>query len=109
ALNGPVIDANLKLTGSYVNLPAVLIVAVITAVLVKGIKESAGFNALMVFIKVAAVLFVIFVGAFYINPENWHPFAPYGWTGLSFFGYQLAGETGPAGEPVGMLAGAAII
>src|SRR6185437_16853706 len=95
ALNGPVIDANLKLTGSYVNLPAVLIVAVVTAVLVKGIKESAGFNALMVFIKVAAVLFVIFVGAFYINPENWHPFAPFGWTGLNLLGFHVAGQTSP--------------
>jgi APA family basic amino acid/polyamine antiporter len=96
-------------TGSIVNLPAVLIVMVITAVLVKGIQESAGFNALMVFIKVAAVLFVILVGAFYVDPANWDPFAPYGWTGLSIFGHSIAGQTTPAGEPVGMLAGAAII
>jgi len=84
-------------------------VAIITAVLVKGIKESAGFNALMVFIKVAAVLFVILVGAFYVNSENWHPFAPYGWTGLNLLGFHVAGQTAPSGEPVGMLAGAAII
>jgi len=98
-----------EVTGALVNLPAVIIVAIVTAVLVKGIQESAGFNALMVFIKVAAVVFVILVGAFYINPENWHPFAPYGWTGVSFFGHSIAGQTTPAGEPVGMLAGAAII
>ncbi len=96
-------------TGSLINLPAVVIVVIITAVLVKGIKESTRFNALMVFIKVAAVLFVIFVGAFYVNPENWHPFAPYGWTGLKFFGIHVAGQETPGGEPVGMLAGAAII
>ncbi|MFO0916489.1 MAG: amino acid permease [Pirellulales bacterium] len=96
-------------TGSFVNLLAVVIVAIITAVLVKGIQESAGFNALMVGIKVAAVLFVILVGAFYINPDNWHPFAPYGWSGLSFFGIPVAGQTTPSGEPIGMLAGAAII
>ncbi|HKV08822.1 MAG TPA: amino acid permease [Thermoanaerobaculia bacterium] len=96
-------------TGSFINLPAVLIVVVVTAVLVKGIQESASFNAAMVMIKVAAVLFVIGVGAFYINPDNWHPFAPYGWTGLNFFGHHVAGQTDPGGTPVGMLAGAAII
>jgi APA family basic amino acid/polyamine antiporter len=96
-------------TNSYVNLPAVLIVAVVTAVLVKGIKESAGVNALMVAIKVAAVLFVILVGAFFINPDNWTPFAPMGWTGVSFFGIPVHGQTTPKGEPMGMLAGAAII
>jgi APA family basic amino acid/polyamine antiporter len=97
-------------TGSFVNLPAVVIVAIVTAVLVKGIRESAGFNAVMVGIKVAAVLFVIIVGAFYINPENWtRDFAPYGWTGISLFGFPLHGQTTPKGEPLGMLAGAAII
>lgn len=97
-------------TGSIVNLPAVVITAIMTIVLVKGIRESAGFNTLMVFIKLAAVLFVIMVGAFYINPDNWHPFAPFGWTGISFFGHPLPGtQTNSGGEPVGMLAGAAII
>src|SRR6516225_1231289 len=73
-----------EVTGAMVNLPALLIVAVVTAVLVKGIQESAGFNALMVFIKLFAVVFVILVGAFYVNSANWHPFAPYGWTGIGF-------------------------
>ena len=77
--------------------------------LVKGIQESAGFNAAMVAIKLAAVLFVIVVGAFYINPANWHPFAPYGLTGVSFFGHPLLGQTNAGGQPLGMLAGAAII
>jgi len=94
---------------ALINLPAILVVALITAVLVKGISESAGFNALMVFIKLAAVLFVILVGAFYINPDNWQPFAPFGWTGVSFFGYPILGQSNEGGEPVGMLAGAAII
>jgi APA family basic amino acid/polyamine antiporter len=96
-------------TGCYVNLPAVLIVAIITLILVKGIQESATFNATMVFIKVAAVIFVIIVGAMYIDKANWHPFAPYGWTGLNFFGKHIAGMKNAGGEPVGMLAGAAII
>ena len=52
---------------------------------------------------------MIVVGAFYINPANWTPFAPFGLTGISFFGNTLFGQTGPAGEPVGMLAGAAIV
>ena len=96
-------------TGSLFNLPAVAVTILVTLVLVKGISESANFNAAMVALKVVAVLFVIFVGAFYIHPENWTPFAPYGWTGLSFFGHTVAGQTNAAGEPVGMLAGAAII
>ena len=83
--------------------------AVVTAILVKGIQESASFNAAMVGLKVAAVLFVIVVGAFYVNPANWRPFAPYGYSGLSFFGHPILGQTSPTGAPVGVLAGAAII
>jgi basic amino acid/polyamine antiporter, APA family len=103
------VDGHFVSTGSFINLPAVIIVIIITAVLVKGIQESATFNAAMVGIKLAAVLFVIGVGAFFIDKANWDPFAPYGWTGLSFFGKHVAGQTNAAGEPVGMLAGAAII
>lgn len=95
-------------TGAWFNLPAVLVVAVMTMILVKGISESAGFNALMVFIKVGAVVFVILVGSFYVNPQNWVPFAPYGWGGFSLFGYHPFGGEGTSGKPVGMLAGAAI-
>jgi APA family basic amino acid/polyamine antiporter len=96
-------------TAGIINLPAVLIVTLVTAVLVKGIQESAGFNTTMVFLKVTAVLFVILVGSFYINPANWSPFAPYGMSGLSFFGKPLMGQVNAGGQPVGMLAGAAII
>ena len=96
-------------TGSMVNLPAIIIVALVTAVLVKGIHESANFNATMVVIKLAAVLFVIGVGAFFITKTNWHPFAPFGWSGISFFGHHVAGQVDAGGNPVGMLAGAAII
>jgi APA family basic amino acid/polyamine antiporter len=92
-----------------INIPAIAIAIIVTIILVKGIQESARFNALMVFIKVAAVLFVIAVGAFFINPENWKTFAPYGWTGVNFFGKHLLGQTDAGGQPVGMLAGAAII
>src|SRR6185436_3136672 len=94
---------------SYINLPAILVVAIVTVVLVTGISESASFNAAMVFIKLAAVLFVIGVGIFYVNAENWHPFAPYGWSGLNLFGKHIAGQVDAGGAPVGVLAGAAII
>jgi APA family basic amino acid/polyamine antiporter len=99
----------IKTTGTFFNLPAVVIVCLLTAVLVKGIKESANANAVMVGIKVGAVLFVICVGAFYVNPANWSDFAPYGWTGVNVFGHQIAGEVNAKGDPAGMLAGAAII
>jgi basic amino acid/polyamine antiporter, APA family len=93
-----------------INLPAIIIVVIVTAVLVKGIAESAKFNATMVAVKLAAVLFVIMVGAFFVNPDNWSNFAPYGWTGLNFFGHHVSGQLAPDGKtPVGMLAGAAII
>ena len=65
-----------------INVPAVLIVLVITTLLVIGVRESARFNAVMVAIKVAAVLFFIAVGAGNIDTSNWSPFAPYGWSGI---------------------------
>jgi APA family basic amino acid/polyamine antiporter len=59
-----------------VNLPAFFITWVVTAILVKGIKEAASTNNIIVIIKVAVVLFVIIVGAFYVDTANWHPFIP---------------------------------
>ena len=96
-------------TNSWVNLPAICVVLLVTLILIKGIRESATFNAAMVFLKVAAVLFVICVGFFYIHPANYIPFAPYGWTGISFFGIPVFGQTNAGGDPVGMIAGSAII
>src|SRR5207253_1398618 len=91
---------------AVINLWAIIVVVAVTAVLVKGIQESAGFNALMVGIKLVAVLFVIVVGAFYINPENWtRDFAPYDWSGFSFFGAWTFGRVNAEGDPVGVLAG----
>ncbi len=99
----------LAATGTIIDLPALVIAGIITVVLVIGIRESASFNAAMVIVKLVIVFFVIIVGAFYVDPRNWRPFAPYGYTGLSFFGHTLFGETGKGGEPLGMLAGAATI
>ncbi len=95
-------------TGTWFDLPAILIALIITAILVKGIRESAGFNITMVVIKLAVVLMVIVLGAFYVNPANWQPFAPHGYSGLSFFGKTILGEE-VHGAPVGVLAGAAMI
>ncbi len=58
------------------NLPAILVCLVITFILLKGIKEAANTNLIMVLIKVSVVVFVIATGAFYINIENWTPFIP---------------------------------
>jgi APA family basic amino acid/polyamine antiporter len=83
------------------NLPAIIIIALITALLVIGIKESATVNNTIVFIKVAVVLLFIVGAAHAMNPANWHPFIPantgqrgaFGWTGvmagagLVFFAY----------------------
>ncbi len=68
--------------GALINLPAVIIVLCIMYLLVVGIRESARFNAVMVGIKLAAVLFFIGAGVVYVKPENWDPFTPYGWAGV---------------------------
>lgn len=75
------------------NLPAVAIVALITIVLVIGIKESSRTNSFMVILKLIVLAFFIFVGAKYVNSNNWKPFAPNGWAGIQagaaivFFAY----------------------
>src|SRR6202171_3854026 len=84
----------LTLTGTWFDLPAIVIALLVTIVLVKGIRESASLNAAIVMLKIVIVLFVIAVGAFYVNPANWHPFAPFGLTGFSFFGHTIMGQTG---------------
>ena len=75
------------------NLPAFGIVAFITWVLVRGIRGSAGFNTGMVVLKLAIIGFFIVLGAFYVTPDNWSPFAPNGFKGVAsaaaiiFFAY----------------------
>jgi APA family basic amino acid/polyamine antiporter len=102
------VNAKFVWTNSYLDLPAIVIVAIVTSILVRGIKESAPFNAAMVIVKLAVVFFVIIVGAFYVNPANWQPFAPYGYGGISFFGIPVWGQMNN-GHLAGMLAGSATI
>ncbi|MBK6935776.1 MAG: amino acid permease [Chitinophagaceae bacterium] len=64
------------------DLPALMIVALITYVVFMGIKESRTASNLMVILKLAVIFFVIVLGAYYINPDNWSPFTPTGFTGI---------------------------
>jgi basic amino acid/polyamine antiporter, APA family len=77
-----IISGPMGVNGSLINLPAVLVIIALTAVLVRGAEESAKFNALIVFIKVAVILLFITIGVYYINPANYHPFTPFGITGI---------------------------
>ncbi len=105
------------------NLLAFLIVALITIVLVLGIRESARFNAGMVMVKILVLLFFVVIALKYVSPSqmaaNWHPFQPNGWAGtftgaaVVFFAYigfdavsTVAEETKNPGRnlPIGIIA-----
>lgn len=83
-------DNNLILTGHYINLPAVLIIFLVTILLYRGIKESASFNNIVVLVKLVVIVLFILLGWQYINTENWVPFIPentgefgqFGWSGI---------------------------
>lgn len=105
------------------NVPAFVIVALITTVLVVGVGESAMVNTIAVIVKVGVVLFFVFFGMGYIHPENWHPFAPTGFAGImggaaivffSFIGFDAVSSTAeetinPQKDmPIGMLGSLAI-
>jgi APA family basic amino acid/polyamine antiporter len=109
------------------NLPAFLIALVITAILVRGIKESARFNTTIVVIKVSVVLFVIALGSHYINRANWgmdwHSYAPHGFAGIgagaayiffAYIGFDAVSTTAQEAKnpqrdlPIGMIASLAI-
>jgi APA family basic amino acid/polyamine antiporter len=74
-------------TGAMINVPAMLIVAIVTSILVVGIRQSSFVNSIIVTIKVVIVLLVIAFGAFYINPDLWHPFIPENTGVRGEFGY----------------------
>jgi len=102
-----------------VNLPAFLVVAAVTALLIYGIRESARTNATIVIIKLAVVVFVIAFGAFMVQPTNWHPFLPSGFGGVmsgaaivffAFIGFDAVSTTAEEAKnpqrdmPIGIIA-----
>lgn len=88
-------------SGAIVNLPAIVIILLITTILVVGVRESAGFNTWIVIVKTGVLIVFVIAGLRYANPANWHPFIPpnagtwgtFGWSGvlrgagLIFFAY----------------------
>jgi basic amino acid/polyamine antiporter, APA family len=90
-LAGKGIDvANLPHQIAWFNLPAMFIIAVLTTLLVIGIKESANFNNVMVIVKVSVIILFIAIGFFFVKTANWTPFIPpntgvfgqFGWSGI---------------------------
>src|SRR6202162_812093 len=71
-----------QFTGSWFNLPALLILMILTYILVRGVRESAETNNAMVLIKIVAILVFIFGAARAVNTSNWHPFMPNGYSGV---------------------------
>ena len=77
-------------TGAILNLPAIFIVGLATALCYKGIRESAFVNSLIVAIKVTIVIAVICFGAFYVNPAHWVPYIPANTGTFGEFGWSLS-------------------
>ena len=69
-------------TGSYFNVAAFVVVLVLSWILVKGIRESAETNSALVAVKIVAILIFVFGAAHAVQPANWHPFFPNGYSGL---------------------------
>lgn len=67
---------------AYFNFPAFLIVFILTVLLVRGIRESAGANNIMVMVKIGAIFLFLVIGGMLVRPVNWHPFAPSGFPGI---------------------------
>ncbi|UOF89979.1 amino acid permease [Fodinisporobacter ferrooxydans] len=79
--------------GTYIDIPAILIVLLLTFLLSRGIKESTRLNSIMVVTKLIVVVLFIAVGVWYVKPVNWTPFMPFGFSGVAsgaatvFFAY----------------------
>ncbi len=71
-----------KLTGAWFNLPAFLVIMFLTWILVRGVRESAGANNVMVLIKLGAILLFVFGAAHAVETSNWKPFMPNGFSGV---------------------------
>jgi len=105
-VNAPVTAEGMSFvaTGAIINLPAVILVLLLTGLLVLGIKESARLNNFIVYLKVSIVLLVIIFGAFYVDTANWVPFIPEQLTDPAS-GAPIAGKFGWSG----VFAGAGVI
>lgn len=87
---GKTADGTLGLTGAIVNLPAVLIIVALGAVVYIGVRESSLANTVMVFIKVGVIVVFVLAGLAYVDTSNWVPYIPentgtfgqFGWTGV---------------------------
>jgi APA family basic amino acid/polyamine antiporter len=77
----PVWEAG-HLTGAYFDVPAFLVIFVLTILLVRGMRESARANNVMVVVKIGAIITFLVVGGMLVKPDNWHPFAPSGFAGV---------------------------
>jgi APA family basic amino acid/polyamine antiporter len=92
--------------GGVINVPAIIIIALVTILLVIGVKESARINNVIVAIKVGIVLLFLYLGFSHINPVNWADFTPFGWSGvitgaaIVFFAYIGFDAVSTAGEEV---------
>ncbi|HYM10389.1 MAG TPA: amino acid permease [Bryobacterales bacterium] len=110
-------------TGNWFNVPATLIMVLLTALLVRGVRESAAANTIMVGVKVGAILIFVFSAAHAVHTEHWHPFLPNGFQGVLtgaavvFFSYIGFDSISTAAEecrrpqrdlPIGILATLAI-
>jgi basic amino acid/polyamine antiporter, APA family len=84
--------------GGIVNLPASVIILLLMGLLIIGVKQSAKANNAMVIVKLITISIFIAVASFNINPDNWHPFMPFGWF-----------QTLPNGKTTGVLAGASLV
>ena len=68
--------------GGVINLPAILIIAAITALLIRGVNQAVTLISVIVGIKLCVIVLFICIGVFHIHPANWTPFMPYGWSGV---------------------------
>lgn len=109
--------------GTYFDITAAVITLIITFLLTRGVKEAARANGIMVGIKIIVVLIFIGVGVFYVQPANWHPFLPFGFSGVTagaatvFFAYIGFDAVSTAAEevkrpqrdlPIGIIASLAV-
>ncbi len=84
--------------GGIINLPASLIILMLMALLIIGVKQSAKANNAMVVVKLITISIFVGIAVFNVHPENWHPFMPFGWF-----------QTLPDGKTTGVLAGASLV